>query len=96
MGLRRFVESLRLLVATPGEQYLDVRALLAHQRRVREDTTTANVGAFAVPLGGRIVRDPKTGAGDVQGAKLLRPPGYVPPVTASGRDRRLRRKKRRK
>ena len=96
MSLRRHIEELRLLVSTPGERYLDVKALLAHRRKIREDgvTTSANVGAFAVPLGGRIVRDPKTGAGDIQGAKLLRPPAYTPPVTASGRQRRLKRKRR--
>lgn len=99
MSLRRIVEELRLLVYNHGEKYLDVAALLAHRQKLREAgagtagaTTTANVGAFMVPLGGRVVRD-ASGAGDIQGGKLLRPPAYTPPLQASGK---LRRRKRRR
>lgn len=93
-SLRRRVEDLRRLAQTPWSQALDVEALLARRSRLREAgagtpgaTTTANVGGFAVPLGGRIVRS-ASGAGDIQGAVLLRPPGYIP----AGPRRRKRRR----
>ena len=55
------------------EQTLDVVSLEERKRRIREamgatvspGMTTANVGSFAVPIGGKVVRD-KKGFGDVK------------------------------
>lgn len=67
MAIKPLVLALRELCPTNREGTLDVEALEARKHRLREMTTTANVGGFAVPLGAKIVRDPKTGAGDIQG-----------------------------
>ena len=36
---------------------LDTEALLERLRRIRESTTSANVGGFAVPIGGVLRRE---------------------------------------
>jgi len=82
--LRKLIEGLRLLVATSGAETLDVAALLDKRERDRklgEDgagtpgvTTTANVGAFMVPLGGRISRPDPNGPAEIVPGYLLRAP----------------------
>lgn len=69
--IRPLVRALRDLLPQEGEVGVEA-ALEARIGRLREMTTTANVGGFMVPLGGKIVRDPKTGAGDIQGDYPLR------------------------
>jgi hypothetical protein len=75
MAIKPLVQALRELCPSEQGGELDVEALEARKQRLREMTTTANVGAFAVPLGAKIVRNAKTGAGDIQGNYPLRASG---------------------
>ncbi len=71
MAIRPLVHALRELCPTDQGGTLDVEALEARKQRLREMTTTANVGGFAVPLGAKIVRG-ADGAGDIQGNLKIR------------------------